>query len=86
LNITIDLFKQNTGKLIQNIPAEVNNSTLINFIKNEDLPFLSLQKEDKKRKAFLVFNLNEIKTTGQYEQLLSLIYSDTSQKDFKINI
>jgi len=42
LNVTIDLFKQNSGILLINIPAALKSDTKINFVKNENLSFLSV--------------------------------------------
>ena len=66
LNVTIDLFKQNTGTLILNIPAAITSTTKINFVNTGNLPFLSLQVDESKIKTFLVFDLSAIKTTGKY--------------------
>ena len=66
LNVTIDLFKQNSGILLINIPAALKSDTKINFVKNENLSFLSVQEDSSKVKTFLVFDLSNIMTTGQF--------------------
>ena len=66
LNVTIDLFKQNSGILLINIPAALKSDTKINFVKNENLSFLSVQEDSSKVKTFLVFDLSKIMTTGQF--------------------
>ena len=66
LNVTIDLFKQNSGTLLLNIPAAIASDTKINFLKSENLPFLSLEVDSSKIKTFLVFDLSKIMTTGKF--------------------
>jgi len=66
LNVTIDLFKQNSGTLLLNIPAAIASDTKINFLKSKNLPFLSLEVDSSKIKTFLVFDLSKIMTTGKF--------------------